>query len=256
MFLFSFQCRAVHRGSFFVEMRTTEARQLLPDAWGFICPVHTPDGSPCGLLNHLTIDCIVSDAPKKSLVDNVPRVLVDFGMIPLNSTKIDYKKHFVVLLEGRVIGHVRKTMAEQICTELRLLKIDGEKVPKLMEIVLVPEIKVWLNKFTVGSILWLERSVFILFQFCLFKKKSIFVNSFISNIFAGLLSCFVLHVFPCPLCNVQICDASYRHDIEILVRTHRTCAHCRQHGFSYVSLDRLCIDRICDKTHILMLYQE
>jgi hypothetical protein len=21
---------------------------------GFLCPVHTPDGSPCGLLNHLT----------------------------------------------------------------------------------------------------------------------------------------------------------------------------------------------------------
>lgn len=86
-------------------MRTTEARQLLPDAWGFICPVHTPDGSPCGLLNHLTIDCIVSDTPDKSLVDNIPHALVDFGMIPLNSTKIDLKKHFVVLLEGRVIGH-------------------------------------------------------------------------------------------------------------------------------------------------------
>lgn len=26
--------KAIHRGSFFVEMRTTEARQLLPDAWG------------------------------------------------------------------------------------------------------------------------------------------------------------------------------------------------------------------------------
>lgn len=26
--------RAIHRGSFFQEMRTTEARQLLPDAWG------------------------------------------------------------------------------------------------------------------------------------------------------------------------------------------------------------------------------
>jgi len=36
--------RAVHRGSYFVTMRTTEARQLLPDAWGYICPVHTPDG--------------------------------------------------------------------------------------------------------------------------------------------------------------------------------------------------------------------
>lgn len=51
--------RAVHRGSFFKEMRTTEARQLLPDAWGFICPVHTPDGTPCGLLNHLTKYCQV-----------------------------------------------------------------------------------------------------------------------------------------------------------------------------------------------------
>lgn len=26
--------RAIHRGSFFQGMRTTEARQLLPDAWG------------------------------------------------------------------------------------------------------------------------------------------------------------------------------------------------------------------------------
>jgi DNA-directed RNA polymerase I subunit RPA2 len=26
--------RAIHRGSFFQEMRTTDARQLLPDAWG------------------------------------------------------------------------------------------------------------------------------------------------------------------------------------------------------------------------------
>lgn len=123
-------------------MRTTEARQLLPDAWGFICPVHTPDGSPCGLLNHLTIDCIVSDSPDKSLVDNVPKVLVRFGMVPLNLAKIDHKKHFVVLLEGRVIGHVRKSMAQQVCNQLRILKIDGKQVPKQMEIVLVPDIKV------------------------------------------------------------------------------------------------------------------
>lgn len=26
--------RAIHRGAFFQSMRTTEARQLLPDAWG------------------------------------------------------------------------------------------------------------------------------------------------------------------------------------------------------------------------------
>lgn len=52
--------RAVHRGAIFESMRTTEPRRLLPDAWGFICPVHTPDGTPCGLLNHLSKSCIVS----------------------------------------------------------------------------------------------------------------------------------------------------------------------------------------------------
>lgn len=52
--------RAVHRGAIFESMRTTEPRKLLPDAWGFICPVHTPDGTPCGLLNHLTKSCVVS----------------------------------------------------------------------------------------------------------------------------------------------------------------------------------------------------
>lgn len=31
----------------------------MPEAWGFLCPVHTPDGSPCGLLNHLSAMCRV-----------------------------------------------------------------------------------------------------------------------------------------------------------------------------------------------------
>ena len=35
-------------------------RKLLPESWGFMCPVHTPDGSPCGLLNHLTAACKVA----------------------------------------------------------------------------------------------------------------------------------------------------------------------------------------------------
>src|SRR5947207_2728722 len=49
--------RAVHRGSFFQSLRTTTVRKLLPESWGFICPVHTPDGSPCGLLNQLSHKC-------------------------------------------------------------------------------------------------------------------------------------------------------------------------------------------------------
>jgi DNA-directed RNA polymerase I subunit RPA2 len=30
--------RSVHRGQFFMEMKTTAVRKLLPDQWGFLCP--------------------------------------------------------------------------------------------------------------------------------------------------------------------------------------------------------------------------
>uniref|UniRef100_A0A671KNK8 DNA-directed RNA polymerase subunit beta n=1 Tax=Sinocyclocheilus anshuiensis TaxID=1608454 RepID=A0A671KNK8_9TELE len=49
--------RCVHRGAAFAKMRTTSVRKLLPESWGFLCPVHTPDGEPCGLMNHLTAHC-------------------------------------------------------------------------------------------------------------------------------------------------------------------------------------------------------
>lgn len=150
-------------------MRTTEARQLLPDAWGYICPVHTPDGSPCGLLNHLTIDCVVSDSPDKSLVDNVPRILVSLGMIPLNSAIINYNKHFVVMLEGKVIGYIEKGMAKHICDELRLLKIKGIQVPKFMEIVLVPEIKVIISQFILFAIVRKFECEFLFYRMANFQ---------------------------------------------------------------------------------------
>jgi DNA-directed RNA polymerase I subunit RPA2 len=49
--------RSIHRGQYFTEMKTTTVRKLLPEAWGFVCPVHTPDGAPCGLLNHISMTC-------------------------------------------------------------------------------------------------------------------------------------------------------------------------------------------------------
>ena len=33
--------------------------QLTFNCVGFLCPEHTPDGSPCGLLNHLAATCQV-----------------------------------------------------------------------------------------------------------------------------------------------------------------------------------------------------
>ena len=53
--------RSVHRGAYFVEMKTTTVRKLLPDVWGFLCPVHTPDGTLCGLLNHLSLGCNIQN---------------------------------------------------------------------------------------------------------------------------------------------------------------------------------------------------
>lgn len=120
-------------------MRTTEARQLLPDAWGFICPVHTPDGTPCGLLNHLTVNCVVSDSPDRDLVATIPKVLTELGMVPIDGVINNYKDYCVVLLEGRLLGHVRFADTKRIENKLRLLKIDGKLVPKMLEIALVPK---------------------------------------------------------------------------------------------------------------------
>lgn len=133
--------RAVHRGSYFVQMRTTEARQLLPDAWGFICPVHTPDGTPCGLLNHLTVRCAVSPAPDARLVAGLPGVLCDLGMVPLAGDIADHRLYCAVLLEGRLIGHVRYADTRRVEGELRRLKIAGVLVPQMLEIAVVPPVK-------------------------------------------------------------------------------------------------------------------
>lgn len=132
--------RAVHRGAFFQEMRTTEPRQLLPDAWGFICPVHTPDGEPCGLLNHLSLNCVVTDVPDRKKVENIPAVLGSLGMDSVESFLRGghVKDYYVVQLDGKIIGYVKKGLAEALVDELRYYKIEGQKVPATLEIVLVP----------------------------------------------------------------------------------------------------------------------
>ena len=52
---------------------------------GFLCPVHTPDGSPCGLLNHLAAACRVCTCMHMHMymymcllktLGNTPKILV------------------------------------------------------------------------------------------------------------------------------------------------------------------------------------
>ncbi|XP_054714487.1 DNA-directed RNA polymerase I subunit RPA2-like [Uloborus diversus] len=127
--------RAVHRGAFFAEMRTTTVRKLLPEAWGFLCPVHTPDGSPCGLLNHMCSTAqVVNIQPDTSQLYNL---FCKYGMLTYDDPSAC---GYVVILDGKVIGWVYEKKAFSFVKTLRNLKSLGlESVPKTLEICLVPQ---------------------------------------------------------------------------------------------------------------------
>nr|XP_049705176.1 DNA-directed RNA polymerase I subunit RPA2 [Helicoverpa armigera] len=135
--------KSIHRGSFFMEMRTTEARQLLPDAWGFVCPVHTPDGAPCGLLNHLTCTAQVTQPADPKQVAALPQVLERCGMEPISSvsqtplSRDVYK--YPVFVDGKLVGYFAEDTVDKSAAYLRTLKIKGEEVPITTEIVVVPK---------------------------------------------------------------------------------------------------------------------
>lgn len=131
--------RCIHRGAFFAELKTTTVRKLLPEAWGFLCPVHTPDGSPCGLLNHLSRTCRIVTAPLG--VAHLTNVLISNGMTSAHTPSINGKRHrnVVVQLDGRVVGWASPALAKQLAMNLRVWKTEGKhNVPLDLEIGYVP----------------------------------------------------------------------------------------------------------------------
>ncbi|CAN6287845.1 unnamed protein product [Urochloa humidicola] len=141
--------RSVHRGSAFAKMRTTSVRKLLPESWGFLCPVHTPDGEPCGLLNHMTSTCRISsfynsegvvkdfEKIKKSLSAELVRV----GMNPL-LPKIERTGPPEVLhvhLDGCILGTIASAKIEEAVNYLRKLKLLAHSgIPEDLEVGYVP----------------------------------------------------------------------------------------------------------------------
>jgi DNA-directed RNA polymerase I subunit RPA2 len=127
--------RMVHRGSFFAQLKTTTVRKLLPESWGFLCPVHTPDGSPCGLLNHLAHKCkIVTEA---SDVTHMPEVLAQLGVVSSSVATID--EHMPVVLDGKILGFTSQTQAKVIADTLRYWKVEGSHgVPTELEVGYIP----------------------------------------------------------------------------------------------------------------------
>ncbi|KAF2687825.1 beta and beta-prime subunits of DNA dependent RNA-polymerase [Lentithecium fluviatile CBS 122367] len=127
--------RMVHRGAFFAQLKTTTVRKLLPESWGFLCPVHTPDGAPCGLLNHLSHKCKI--ATKSVDVSAIPKLVARMGVSSKASASL--KASVVVQLDGRVLGFCSSKQAKVIGDSLRYWKVEGSHgVPLELEIGYVP----------------------------------------------------------------------------------------------------------------------
>jgi DNA-directed RNA polymerase I subunit RPA2 len=146
--------QSVHRGAFFMEMKTTAVRKLLPDGWGFLCPVHTPDGGPCGLLNHLAITCKILSFPDKvssTSGNSLDTLLLSIGVTPNGAGGYDGDgrtsstyHHLPVMIDGRIIGSATPQMCKIIVAQLRQYKVQPQidsserKVPETMECAYIP----------------------------------------------------------------------------------------------------------------------
>ncbi|KAG5859304.1 DNA-directed RNA polymerase subunit B [Encephalitozoon hellem] len=88
--------RSINRGSH-ISSLVTDVRKLRPESWGFICPVHTPDGAPCGILLHMAKGAEVVSKVEDFDTD----ILFEFGVVPaIRGAKMDVP----VLVDGRIIG--------------------------------------------------------------------------------------------------------------------------------------------------------
>ncbi|RZB81784.1 DNA-directed RNA polymerase I subunit 2-like isoform X3 [Glycine soja] len=141
--------RAVHRGASFAGLRTTTVRKLLPESWGFLCPVHTPDGEPCGLLNHMTCTSRITSFfdSQGNIKDyfkikmSILNVLLEVGMTP-SLPKIFLPgppEALTVLLDGCVVGCIASSEVEKVVAHIRELKVSSVAViPDDMEVGYVP----------------------------------------------------------------------------------------------------------------------
>lgn len=133
--------RMVHRGSFFAELKTTTVRKLLPESWGFMCPVHTPDGSPCGLLNHLAHKCrIVCAEDPQAKRERILSALHALGVAPPTVASGGGPEVACVQYNGEVVGYTTHRHARVVANTLRFQKVksEGKDIPLNLEIGWVP----------------------------------------------------------------------------------------------------------------------
>ncbi|GAM23408.1 hypothetical protein SAMD00019534_065830, partial [Acytostelium subglobosum LB1] len=137
--------RSIHRGAFFATMKTTSIRKLMPESFGFLCPVHTPDGAPCGLLNHLSANCVITKDPLQDDQTAAANKLLAPFLVTHGVTSVETSSTFMansipVVFNGRVLGRIESGLAPELVTLLRYLKSTGDEpaIPLSMEVAYVP----------------------------------------------------------------------------------------------------------------------
>lgn len=134
--------RAVHRGAFYAAMRSTKVRKLLPEAWGFICPVHTPDGDPCGILNHLTSEAFLTHGYSMERSEAL-LLLSDYNLNPAPALSgvhnVSPSNSLPVVVDGRVIGFVQEETAASLTDQIRYTKVreSVQVIPTTTEVVYI-----------------------------------------------------------------------------------------------------------------------
>ena len=128
--------RSVHRGAYFAELRTTSVRKLLPESWGFLCPVHTPDGSPCGLLTHMTSSCKISTGlypvnEQPDIVAEHVRAAATSCCQLLSVEESSEARVVPVILDGRILGYIPIDSMKEAEAAIRCLKVS---IPSMQEL--------------------------------------------------------------------------------------------------------------------------
>lgn len=99
--------------------------------------MHTPDGAPCGLLNHLSSSCRIIAAPLE--VAHIPALLAQYGMTQPFVSSVNGKQNICIQLDGRVIGWAPPSVCHRLATNLRIWKTQNQHhIPLDLEIGYVP----------------------------------------------------------------------------------------------------------------------
>ncbi|CAL1288300.1 unnamed protein product [Larinioides sclopetarius] len=113
-------------------------RKFYPESWGFLCPVHTPEGENIGLYNHLSLGCDIVSLNSATLDG---KLLHKLGVLPFYDpiTYCNFNKSPVVV-DGQMLGWINKKSILSIVQQLQFLRSKGNScIPDSTEIVPILE---------------------------------------------------------------------------------------------------------------------